>query len=114
MINILRNLDIYSKNTTASIWRLFVDENYRRCGIASKLFQLVENFAYENQYKEIYLHTHKTLPEAIDFCKKMGFKITIDTNNELQTVHMDKRIINQNQLLHQSIQSNHNSYVILI
>lgn len=105
---------IYSSNRTASIWRLFVDERYRRCGIASTLFNIAEKFAHENSYNEIYLHTHKTLDGAIDFWKKMGFKITIDTNNELQTVHMDKIIINNNQLMCTESQNNHNSYVILI
>ena len=84
--------DCYSSNSTASIWRLFVDKKYRRCGVASKLFKLVETFAFENQFSEIYLHTHKTLNGAIVFWKKMGFKITVDTNNELQTVHMEKDI----------------------
>ena len=106
--------EIYSSNRTASIWRLFVDEKYRRCGIASMLFNIAEKFAHENLYKEIYLHTHKTLDGAIDFWKKMGFKITIDTNNELQTVHMDKAILNINPLMQTALQNNHNSYVILI
>jgi len=87
--------EIYSKYSTASVWRLFVDEEYRRCGIASRLFDIIEEFAYVNQYSNIYLHTHKTLDGAIDFWKKMGFKITIDTNNELQTVHMDKTILKE-------------------
>ena len=106
----------YSKETTSSIWRLFVDEKYRRCGIASMLFRIVERFSCENNYNKIYLHTHKTLPGAIDFWKKMGFNIKIDTNNELQTVHMDKAILNQKinySLVSTSIQ-NHNNYVILI
>lgn len=109
--------DIYSKDTTASIWRLFVDRDYRRCGIASTLFSIAERFARENNYKEIYLHTHKTLHGAIDFWKKMGFKVTVDTNNELHTVHMDKNIsalrIDGN--LNLSIaQNNHKEYFILI
>lgn len=82
----------YSSESTASIWRLFVDEKFRRCGTASLLFKLVEDFAFKNNFNEIYLHTHKTLNGALDFWGKMGFKITIDTNNELQTVHMEKNI----------------------
>ena len=105
---------IYSSDQTASIWRLFVDEKYRRCGIASLLFNIVEKFAFKHRYNEIYLHTHKTLPGALDFWKKMGFKITIDTNNDLQTVHMDKKIVNPNPLSYSLSQINHNSYVILI
>lgn len=103
---------IYSSNSTASIWRLFVDEKYRRCGIASKLFDLVEAFAFENHFAEIYLHTHKTLDGALDFWKKMGFRITLDTHNELQTVHMEKNI--SRDIFSTSLSGNVDDYVILI
>lgn len=107
---------IYSSDSTASIWRLFVDERYRRCGIASKLFGLAEAFAFEKQFGEIYLHTHKTLEGALDFWKKMGFRVTLDTHNELQTVHMEKNIsqgIFSGSLCSYSAE-NENDYVILI
>lgn len=107
---------IYSSDSTASIWRLFVDERYRRCGIASKLFGLVESFAFEKHFSEIYLHTHKTLDGALDFWKKMGFLVTIDTHNELQTVHMEKNIsqsIFSGSLCSFSVE-NEGDYVILI
>lgn len=84
--------DRYLKENTASIWRLFVDKKYRRCGIASKMFAIAENFANNKSYNEIYLHTHKTLDGAIEFWTKMGFIITLDEENELKTVHMDKQI----------------------
>ncbi|KZX13397.1 GNAT family N-acetyltransferase [Methanobrevibacter oralis] len=84
--------NIYSKEKTASVWRLFVDDNYRRCGLATKLFKAVEKFSNENDYEEIYLHTHRNLNGALEFWLKMGFKVTIDTNNELQTIHMEKKL----------------------
>ena len=83
---------IYSGYTTSSIWRLFVLEKYRRCGLASKMVSVAENFAYESGYENIYLHTHKNLPGAIEFWTKMGFIIIFDSNNDLETVHMDKKI----------------------
>lgn len=86
--------DRYNKNNTSSIWRLFVDKEYRRCGLASSLVKMVETFAYDAHYNNIYLHTHKNLDAALIFWKKMGFKITIDTNDKLQTVHMEKKINN--------------------
>ena len=82
----------YSKETTSSIWRLFVDRRYRRCGLASKMFSIAENFAKERKYNEIYLHTHKTLDGAIAYWTKMGFVITLDEGDELETVHMEKHI----------------------
>lgn len=83
---------LYSNNKTSSIWRLFVDRRCRRCGLASKMFSIAENFAKSKGYKEIYLHTHKTLDGAVDFWKKMGFIVVLDEGNDLQTVHMDKSI----------------------
>ena len=83
---------LYSKETTSSIWRLFVDERCRRCGLASKMFCIAENFANGVGFKNIYLHTHKNLPGAIEFWSKMGFVVSLDSNDELKTVHMDKEI----------------------
>ena len=82
----------YFLDKTASIWRLFVDKKYRRCGLASKMFSIAEDFANNKHYNEIYLHTHKTLNGAIEFWTKMGFIITLDEGNELETVHMEKQI----------------------
>ena len=84
---------LYSEDTTSSIWRLFVDRRCRRCGLASKMFSIAENFANEKGYSDIYLHTHKTLPGAIEFWTKMGFVVALDANDELETVHMDKKIV---------------------
>lgn len=84
---------LYSKDTTSSIWRLFVDRRCRRCGLASKMFSIAENYANEVGYEDIYLHTHKTLPGAIEFWTKMGFVVALDSNDELETVHMDKKIV---------------------
>ena len=83
---------LYSKESTSSIWRLFVDERCRRCGLASKMFSIAENFANDAGYEEIYLHTHKNLDGALEFWTKMGFIVTLDANDELETVHMDKKI----------------------
>lgn len=83
---------LYSKNTTSSIWRLFVDRRCRRCGLASRMFCIAENFANKVGYHDIYLHTHKNLDGALEFWTKMGFIVSLDANDELETVHMDKQI----------------------
>ena len=82
----------FSKDKTASIWRLFVLDKYRRCGLASKMFNVAENFANACGYDDIYLHTHKTLDGALEFWSKMGFVVILDSCDELKTVHMDKKI----------------------
>ena len=84
--------DSYSKDNTSSIWRLFVDRRCRRCGLASKMFSIAENFANGAGFDKIYLHTHKNLDGALEFWSKMGFVIVLDANDELETVHMDKKI----------------------
>lgn len=83
---------LYTKEKTASIWRLFVDKQYRRLGLATSLFHITEEFCRKNEYEEIYLHTHKNLNGALIFWKKMGFEITVDSDDEFQTVHMIKNI----------------------
>ena len=83
---------LYSNEKTSSIWRLFVDERCRRCGLASKMFYIAENFANKSGHEDIYLHTHKTLDGALEFWNKMGFVVVLDSDDELETVHMDKKI----------------------
>lgn len=83
---------LYSKDTTSSIWRLFVDRRCRRCGLASKMFAVAENFANQVSFDNIYLHTHKDLKGALEFWTKMGFVVVLDAEDELLTVHMDKQI----------------------
>lgn len=90
--NFMEFQGLYSKESTASIWRLFVDKYYRRCGLATQLYNVVEEFCCENNFNEIYLHTHKNLEAGFNFWKKVGFNVTWDTNNELQTVHMVKNL----------------------
>ena len=56
------------------------------------MFSVAENFANQQSYENIYLHTHKTLDGALEFWTKMGFIIRLDAKDELETVHMDKAI----------------------
>lgn len=80
----------YTLEKTASIYRVFVVEEYRRCKIASKLLYHIESFCLENNYKEIYLHTQKNSAGALPFWLKNNYTITKDLHNERQTVHMEK------------------------
>ena len=81
---------VYSKDDTASIWRLMVDEKFRRNGLARKLVNVMEEFAREVGYDKIYLHTHRYLDAALPFWKSLGYEITIEENDYDETTHMIK------------------------
>jgi ribosomal protein S18 acetylase RimI-like enzyme len=83
---------LYSKESTASIWRLFVHKNCRRIGVGTQLVKTAEKFIDEKNYNEIYLHTHKNVEGALDFWKKSDYCVNIDTEDKLKTVHMIKKI----------------------
>lgn len=80
----------YHPETTASLWRVFVDRPWRRNGVASTLVHMAEEFCRENHYEKVYLHTHKNVPGSLDFWLKNGYQILEDTGNGLKTVHMEK------------------------
>ena len=81
---------IYSKDNTASIWRLMVDKDYRRHGIARKLVCVMEEFAKNVGYDRIYLHTHRYLESGIPFWTSAGYEITIEEDDYDETTHMVK------------------------
>ena len=83
----------YNIDKTASIYRMFVDEDYRRSKIASRLLLNIESFCREKNYSEIYLHTQKYSTGALPFWLKNNYKITKDLRNERGTVHMEKILI---------------------
>lgn len=82
----------YSRNSTASLYRVFIHPMYRRYKIATKLVNYVEEFCANVGYNEIYLHTQKTVSGALSFWLYNNYQITQDMNNNLGTVHMEKII----------------------
>lgn len=83
---------IYSKEDTASIWRLMVDEDYRRHGIARRLVSTMEEFARDAGFDRIYLHTHRYLESGIPFWTSAGYEITIEEDDYDETTHMIKNL----------------------
>lgn len=81
---------LYSKEDTASIWRLMVDEKYRRQGLARRLVNTMEEFARTEGYDKIYLHTHRYLESGIPFWTSVGYEITIEEDDYDETTHMVK------------------------
>lgn len=82
--------DVYNSETTASLWRVFVDQKWRRNGVASTLVHMAEEFCRERGYEKVYLHTQKTVNGSLDFWVSNGYRIVEDTENPLMTVHMEK------------------------
>lgn len=84
--------ELYSKDTTASIWRLMVDKNYRRYGIARNLVTKIEDFACCKSYDKIYLHTHRYLEAGLPFWKSLGYIVTVEEDDYDETIHMIKHL----------------------
>lgn len=82
--------NIYSEDDTASIWRLMVDEQFRRHGLAREIVNAMEDFAKSVGYDKIYLHTHRYLDAAIPFWKSVGYEITVEEDDYDETTHMVK------------------------
>ncbi|WP_295589902.1 GNAT family N-acetyltransferase [uncultured Methanobrevibacter sp.] len=81
---------IYTKKDTASIWRLMVDEEYRRHGLARRLVGVMEDFARKKGYDRVYLHTHRYLEAAMAFWESVGYEITVQEDDYDETNHMIK------------------------
>lgn len=83
----------YNEENTASIWRLMVDKEYRRHGLARKLVKKMEEFAKKEGYAQVYLHSHRYLEAGIPFWKSVGYEITIEEDDYDETTHMIKILI---------------------
>ena len=83
----------YTEENTASIWRLMVDEKYRRHGLARELVKTMEEFAKKEDYKQIYLHTHRYLEAGLSFWKSVGYTVTIEEDDYEETSHMIKILV---------------------
>ena len=85
--------DTCCKENTASIWRLMVDKEYRRNGIARMLVEEMEKFAENEGYTNIYLHSHRYLDAAIPFWKSLGYEVILEEEDYDETSHMIKNLI---------------------
>lgn len=63
--------------------RFYIDKNYRRKGICSKLFFTLIEFAKKNNYKKIILTTSSDQEAAIKFYDKMGLTRVCSPPKEL-------------------------------
>ncbi|KAK1978474.1 acetyltransferase [Colletotrichum cereale] len=70
--------------------RLYVDPDWRRGRLASKMVATLVETAEEAGIRQLYLHTHQFLPGAIQFWTRQGFTLLrVDVDDKAwQTTHM--------------------------
>lgn len=85
--------DMYNESNTASIWRLMVDREHRRQGIARILIEKLEDFARKEDYEQIYLNTHRYLEAALPFWNSLGYAVTVEEDDYDETNHMIKILV---------------------
>ncbi|WP_084331380.1 GNAT family N-acetyltransferase [Ignatzschineria larvae DSM 13226] len=71
---------------TAEIKRVWVDEDYRRQGLAEKILQELEVQAARQGYKRIYLTTGCRQPEAVGLYLKNGYLNLFDLKENLEAL----------------------------
>ncbi len=76
---------------SVEVVKLFIQPEYRRQGLASRLCEALFGYAAEQKIKYFYLHTHPFLPAAEYFWTKQGFDVIHreDIQN-YDTIHMFK------------------------
>ncbi|GKT59641.1 acetyltransferase [Colletotrichum tofieldiae] len=87
------NLDLETEGVVEVV-RLYVDPDWRRGGLASKMFAALVQIAKEAGFKQLYLHTHPFLPGAIKFWERQGFALLrVDADDPVwQTTHMSRSL----------------------
>ena len=83
----------YNQIPTAEIVKCYIDPNYRRLGIGTKLFNEAIRFCCDVGFQKLYLHTHPFLPGAIPFWKARGFEERVAEDDPIwKTLHMDMKL----------------------
>lgn len=78
------------EETTVEVARLFVNPEYRRSGIATRLFQELVNIAKQKNIKRLYLHTHPFLQGAYDYWLQQDFRLLKSCyEGTYPTLHME-------------------------
>lgn len=66
-----------------NIWVLGVDPTYRRRGIATRLFQMNEEYARENGYKTITTKVYQASDNMLKLVKKLGYSVIKFKNGQI-------------------------------
>lgn len=83
----------YEQTKTAEIVKCYIDADYRRLGIGSKLFNEALKFSSDSGYQKLYLHSHPFLPGGISFWRAKGFEDRLAEEDPIwNTLHMDMNL----------------------
>mgnify|MGYP003582964386 CR=1 FL=1 len=80
----------YRGRRVVEVVRLFVEPEYRRGGLARRLYEALKTLAQEEGAEVLYLHTHPFLPGAIEFWQRQGFVVVdVEEDPVWRTTHME-------------------------
>lgn len=80
----------YRGRRVVEVVRLFVEPEYRRGGLARRLYQALKALAQEAGVEVLYLHTHPFLPGAVEFWQRQGFGVVdVEADPVWRTTHME-------------------------
>lgn len=81
----------FAEERVVEVLRMYVHPDFRRTGLASKLFADLEQKARQDGIQRMYLHTHPILPGSISFWEQQGFCVDhIDNDPVWHTTHMSQ------------------------
>lgn len=86
----------WSSNITAELEKVYVHKELRREGLGNLLVGGAEELCRSHGYDRICLHTHRFLPGACDFWLARGYRVVAESDNDWQTVFMEKTLVAAN------------------
>ena len=82
------------EDNTLEIKRVYVKKDYRGMGISQNLFNILENFAVNNGFQNLFLGTYDKLERAIGFYYKNNFVDDETKEKEDGIKYMSKCLVN--------------------
>jgi len=83
----------FGSERVVEVVKLYVDPQWRRAGLATKIFAALQSEARQAGIGRLYLHTHPFLPGSVSFWERQGFQLEcVDEDPIWQTTHMSKML----------------------
>lgn len=75
---------------TGSVWRFFVNPQYKELSLESKIQSLIEGFAQQVGFTKLYAHDQRSVPGTLSKYINNGYQVTYESTDNLGTVHFEK------------------------